>query len=131
MTILLAPLLAVFAAGNGQPSLAVPPAWQLVFCQPDIDPALKRGRASFSVIYRMVLDAGGTPRHVEKVKGQGADDLELEQCLRRWILPISDASAELEVEFRWTHGLGWEWVELRSAHFSQRIVMGGNPCKYP
>ncbi len=112
----------------------VPQAWHIVFCQPDINIALKKGYAFFGVAYTFTLDQNGVPRNIQKVKGPGIDHAiedegTVQRCFEQWRIPIP--GAEVEVKMYWKHGFGWEWMEVRSPRFTQRITMGDQPCKYP
>jgi hypothetical protein len=131
-------LVALFALLNTKtppPSSATgPQIWHISFCQPDIRTVLKRGYAFFFVAYTFTLDQNGIPRNIQKVKGPGIDyaiedHATVESCFEQWRIPIP--GAEVEVQMYWKHGFGWEWMEIRSRQFKQRITMGGQPCKYP
>lgn len=134
MMTLLVPLLVLVGAGSQQPTSDSTPGWNVVFCQPDLQEPFKRGYAFFSIVYALTLDRSGVPQSVKRIKDPGVhnavDDAEVERCLLQWRLPTRDLGNQLEVEMRWTHGFGWEWMEIRSRRYRQRIMMGGNPCKY-
>ena len=125
-------LLLVGLAVGPSPSLpTTAPTWDVVYCQPDVEEYLKKGSASFSLLFAMTLDEHGTPQRITAVERVGVNLAEAERCLRRWRLPGEEAGTEVKVEMRWTHGFGWEWIEIQSPRLHQRITMGENPCKYP
>lgn len=131
MTGLSALVLAALAAGSAAAPAMRDLSMELVFCQPDVETYLKKGRASFSLMFTITLNEEGLPTDVSWLASTGVNRTEVEACVRKWRFPREYAGSEVEVEMRWTHGFGWEWLEIRSHGLRQRITMGASPCKYP
>ena len=124
-------LLAALAAGSVPPPATTELRLDLVFCQSEVELYLKKGRAFFSLVFTITLNDLGIPQDIAWLESVGVNQAEVEACVRKWRFPSEHSGSKVKVEMHWTHGFGWEWVEIRSPRLHQRITMGGNPCKYP
>ena len=107
------------------------PLVDLDFCQLPVSDVHRQGRASFSVVYAFNLmdERPVDIREISNPAGIPADAVSV--CLRKWRLGgLSNVGAEMVAEFRWTHGIGWEYLKVKGAGLDQKVSITGDRCGY-
>jgi hypothetical protein len=78
----------------------------IVVCRPAVPEDVQRTNATFSLIARFEVAAGGLPRNVEQLKGwRGVSSIV--PCLEEWRLVSAGIGSEVRVALSWKHGVGW------------------------
>jgi hypothetical protein len=108
-----------------------PTATQVEFCQLPVPERLREGRASFSVVYAFRVRQGRPVDVREVANPAGVPGPAVTACIERWRFGrASYGDLEIRAEFRWTHGVGWEHLRLKSADIDLRVSITGDRCAY-
>ena len=106
---------------------------EIEFCHFRVDEPYKSGHASFSVIYSFSIRAEITV-DVTSVFNRFERYLTTrlyKACLGEMALLRFADGARFQAEFRWTHGLGWEYLTVWGKKAEYRLSLSGERCPYP
>ena len=117
-------------ASRHQPAHA-PTVTNLAFCQLPVADVYREGRASFSVVYSFRVK-DGKPIDVREVANPASIPRSaVAACIQEWRFgQVSFGNSEVAAEFRWTHGVGWEYLHLKGAGLDLRVSITGDRCAY-
>jgi hypothetical protein len=108
-----------------------PTVTNLAFCQLPVGDVHREGRASFSVVYSFRVK-DGKPIDVREVTNPASIARSaVAACIEEWRFgQVSFGDSEVAAEFRWTHGVGWEYLQLKGAGIDLRVSITGDRCAY-
>ena len=108
-----------------------PPESDVKFCQFEIAHFLKQGHASFNVVYTFEVDAEGKPTRVSPaLEDKWVGHEKVNACLISWRFTGIPTGTKGTVVFRWTHGVGWEWMTVSLPQIKQTVSIEGDRCAY-
>jgi len=112
---------------------SVPPKRDLhiEFCHISVPAGLRQGRASFSAYYGFEIDSNGKPTQIQRLREHPLGDDPFESCISKWVLKGMRDNKDARAHFRWTHGIGWEYLEVSCDGSSIRVELSGDCCPYP
>ena len=124
-------VLAITSDASLHQTASGPAVTELEFCQLPVADVHREGRASFSVAYSFRVK-DGRPIDVREVTNPvGIPRSAVAACIERWRFgKASFGDSEVAAEFRWTHGLGWEHLQLKGSGIDLRVLITGDRCAY-
>jgi hypothetical protein len=105
--------------GGDDRAFAQQPVAEIAICGDMMPSQIRAANASFEVFYEVKTNASGKVITVNKLKNDRFSDESYVRCLRKWTLPVIDAT--VTISSRWEHSKGW-------TRFS--INMPGHPARH-
>lgn len=124
------PLIIAMATALGCSSAASNQDFHIEFCNISVRYDLKRGYASFSAGYSFHVDDEGRPTNIQILREEPLEEGAFVECIQEWVLTGIPEGTEVRAHFRWTHGIGWEYLEVRYGGSLMRIDLSGDRCPY-
>lgn len=101
------------------------------FCQLPVSEVHRQGRTSFSLVYAFDLRDRRITDIREVTNPAAIPANAVSACLEGWRFDgLPGTSTEMVAEFRWTHGVGWEYLKINGAGLEQMLRITGNRCAY-
>jgi hypothetical protein len=123
-------LIFVVGAALGCSTAARRQDFHIEFCNIGVPGYLKWANASFGAYCTFQVDRQGRPRDIKVEREEPLEEGAYVECVRRWVLSGIPEGTEVQAHFRWTHGVGWEYLEVRYGGSLIRIDLSGDRCPY-